>query len=109
MNAIIENNRQQIIELCRQFNVKELYAFGSVVRDDFNASSDIDLLADFNFNPNPDSIDELEKYFTAQDELTEKLQRLLRREVDLLVEKNIRNKYLKKIITMEKKLIYAEA
>ena len=109
MNSVIENNKQQIIELCRRFKVKELYAFGSVVREDFNPSSDIDFIAAFNFQPDPDNIEELEKYFSNQDSLTENLKILLNREVDLLVEKNIRNKYLKTIISKEKKLIYAEA
>jgi predicted nucleotidyltransferase len=109
MNAIIENNKNQIIELCKQHEVKELYVFGSVVRDDFNDESDVDFLAAFNFQPNPENIKELEKYFTNQDELAENLKQILKRDVDLLIEKNIRNKYLRYLISKEKKLIYAAA
>ncbi len=37
----------KIQELCKENKVKSLFAFGSVTRDDFNPSSDIDLVVDF--------------------------------------------------------------
>lgn len=36
----------QIQELCKTNKVKTLFAFGSVTREDFNESSDIDLVVD---------------------------------------------------------------
>ena len=41
MNNIITKNASKIIATCKKHKVKELYAFGSVVRDDFNINSDI--------------------------------------------------------------------
>ena len=37
----------EIMKLCQLHNVKNLYAFGSVLNDDFNKESDIDLIVDF--------------------------------------------------------------
>jgi predicted nucleotidyltransferase len=37
----------EIENLCRQYNVKTLYAFGSVLTDRFNSDSDVDLIVDF--------------------------------------------------------------
>ena len=109
MNSLIENSKQQIIELCKQHHVKELYVFGSAARNDFNDKSDIDLLADFKKYPSLNNSDELYSYFKNFDELNNQFSILLNRNVDLLTENNIKNKYLKKIINEEKKLIYAEA
>ncbi|MFT4152532.1 nucleotidyltransferase family protein [Parafilimonas sp.] len=109
MSPVIENNKEQIIDLCKQYHVKELYVFGSATRDDFNAESDVDLLVEFKNYPSLNSNDELYAYFENMDDLSNRFSLLFKREVDLLTEKNIRNKYLKKIINDEKKLIYAEA
>ena len=37
----------RIAELCRQYQVRELALFGSVLRDDFGTDSDIDFLVEF--------------------------------------------------------------
>lgn len=37
----------RLAELCRQYQVRELALFGSVLRDDFGPESDIDLLVEF--------------------------------------------------------------
>lgn len=41
---------EEIQILCIGNKVKSLFAFGSVIRDDFNDNSDIDLVVDFNEN-----------------------------------------------------------
>lgn len=74
----IENPKiDQIKELCKQNKVKTLFAFGSVTRDDFTANSDIDLIVDF----------EEKDPFIYSDlylNLKSKLEDLLKRQVDLL-------------------------
>jgi len=40
----------QIQELCKKNKVKTLFAFGSVIRYDFNDNSDIDLVVDIDEN-----------------------------------------------------------
>lgn len=44
----IDNPKIELIkEICKNNKVKSLFAFGSVIRDDFEDTSDIDLLVDF--------------------------------------------------------------
>ena len=47
MNTIITENMAKIKEYCKTYKVKELYAVGSVVSNNFNDDSDIDLLIEF--------------------------------------------------------------
>ena len=49
MHAIVADKREELIDLCRQFDVIKLEVFGSAARgDDFNpASSDVDLIVRF--------------------------------------------------------------
>jgi len=37
---------EEIQELCKANKVKTLFAFGSVIRDDFNENSDVDFVVD---------------------------------------------------------------
>jgi predicted nucleotidyltransferase len=43
----LESYTKDIIKLCEAHRVKSLYAFGSVLTDNFNKESDIDLIVDF--------------------------------------------------------------
>jgi predicted nucleotidyltransferase len=43
----VEAKLQQIAELCKRYEVRELSVFGSATREDFNDESDIDLLVEF--------------------------------------------------------------
>jgi predicted nucleotidyltransferase len=48
MHPLIENNREAIATLCRLHGVRRLEAFGSILRDDFDAGrSDVDVLVEF--------------------------------------------------------------
>ena len=95
----LDNYISQINYLCRQNSVKTLYAFGSVLSDRFTADSDIDLIIDIDSN---DPIDYSEKYFNV----SFGLQDLIKRPIDLLEEKTIRNKYLRAELDKTKTLIY---
>jgi uncharacterized protein len=46
-DAVIQILKQQEAELARQFGVKKLLLFGSVVRDEATSISDVDLLVEF--------------------------------------------------------------
>ncbi len=39
--------RQPLAALCRQYRIRRLELFGSVLRDDFRADSDVDVLVEF--------------------------------------------------------------
>jgi len=48
MHPLIESNREAIARLCRLHGVRSLEAFGSLLRDDFDAGrSDVDVLVEF--------------------------------------------------------------
>lgn len=44
---LIESHTEDVFILCKSHKVKSLYAFGSVLTDEFNPESDIDLIVDF--------------------------------------------------------------
>lgn len=97
--SIIDIKIDKIRALCAKHSVSTLFAFGSVFTDDFNESSDIDLLVDFS---EVSLTDYAENYF----DLKSSLEKLLKRKVDLLEDKAIKNPYLRQSIDASKQLIY---
>jgi predicted nucleotidyltransferase len=96
---IIEKNIDRIKALCSKHKVIKLFVFGSILTDKFKKSSDIDFLVDFD---GVDLYDYADNYF----DLKKSLETLLKREVDLLEEKAVRNPYLRQNIDSSKQLIY---
>jgi predicted nucleotidyltransferase len=96
---IVEQNIPSVSELCKQYNVKNMYLFGSVLTDNFTPASDIDLLVNFG-NVS------LYHYFDNYMELKDKLELLFQRSVDLVEEKTIKNPVLRRSVERNKKLIY---
>ena len=92
--------REQIMRLCRQYNVKKLFAFGSVLTDRFDEQSDVDLIVDFDKQA-------INDHFLNYFDFKYSLEEIFQREVDLLEEQPIRNSYLKKNIENSKTLLYA--
>lgn len=88
-----------ISTLCSIHGVKHLYAFGSVLSDDFNGKSDIDFLVDFFPINNAEYADNYFDFKFA-------LEALLKRKIDLLEEKAQKNPYFLKAIENRKQLIY---
>jgi len=81
------------------YNVKSLFAFGSVCTDNFNDQSDIDLI--ISFYP-MDFGDYADSYF----ELAEQFEKLFKRPVDLVTEKSLKNPFFITAINQTKTLIY---
>ncbi len=106
MIDIIKNNINVIKDVCNKHHVKELFVFGSAARNnDFTSESDIDVLVNFEALP----LETNEQVFYVvenRDKLQEQLKKIFNREVDLIEEKNISNKYLRYFINKEKKLLY---
>ncbi len=100
MQALIENKKEAIRQICRMYGVKWLYAFGSVVSDKFRSDSDVDFLISFTDSLSID--DYTNNYFT----LHYKLRELLQREVDLITERSLSNPYFIESINSSKVLIY---
>ena len=96
---LIEQNISKISRLCESHKVRYLYAFGSVLTNKFSENSDVDLIVDFN---DVDLLKYADNYFDFKFSLED----ILKRPIDLLEEKAIRNPYFKKSVDNQKKLIY---
>ena len=96
---VIKRNIDQIITLCKQHKVRELYIFGSVLTDRFADDSDIDFLVEFG------TIDILE-YFDNYMDFKEKLEALLKRSIDLVENQAVRNPIFRRVLDRDKKLVY---
>ena len=97
--TLLDKYNTDIRKLCKDHKVKSLYAFGSVLSDQFSQTSDIDLIVDF------DSIDVAsyaDNYFAFKFSLED----ILKRSIDLLEEKAIKNPYFKKAISQKRRLVY---
>jgi len=95
----LESYKNIISDLCKQYHVKSLYAFGSVLTDRFNNKSDVDMIVAFNQMP-------IENYADNYFDLKFTLQDILNRPVDLLEEQAIKNPYFIQNINRTKQLIY---
>lgn len=102
MVEAVKNNLDKIIETCKQMQVKSLYLFGSGAREeDYTASSDLDFLIRFDYGKDGMPVGGYD-YF----DLLFKLEEITGRQVDLVAEERIRNKYFLKSILEDKVKIY---
>ena len=97
----LEKHSSDIINLCKKYKVKSLYAFGSVLNTNFNESSDIDLIVDF-------TTMKIEDYADNYFDFKFSLQDIFKRPIDLLEEKAIKNPFLKQSIDQKKQLVYGQ-
>ena len=67
-------DRDRIADFCRRNNIRRLFLFGSVLRDDFGQESDVDVLVEFDPGHTP-RLD----FFSMEEELS----RIMGRKVDL--------------------------
>jgi len=86
LNEIKNELRKMKPALVERFHINSIGLFGSVVRDDFNDKSDIDIIVDFTKPIGIDFID-----------LADLLEASLKRPVDLVSKKGIKEKYFKAI------------
>ena len=100
MQRFIEDKIQKLREICKTYDVKSMYVFGSACTDRFNKNSDIDILVAFKDIS-------IEKYTDNYFELHYKLEQLFGRKIDLLTENSLSNPYLIKSIEETKQLLYA--
>ncbi len=70
-------------EFCQQHKITELSVFGSILREDFNLDSDIDLLVKFDPNARISLMDMIK--------IENELKTLLNRNIDLVSKKAIEN------------------
>lgn len=99
IQPIFSEKLPQVRQILQDHKVKRAYAFGSVCTDRFGAGSDIDLLVSFEKIPFGDYA---ENFWS----LEEALKSLFQREVDIVVEKNLRNPFFIKVMNQTKTPIY---
>ena len=75
-----------------KYHVSSIGLFGSIVRDDFNSNSDIDIIVDFSKPIGIEFID-----------LAEFIERKLKKSVDLVSKNGVKQKYFR---TFESEIIY---
>ncbi|MEO6283384.1 MAG: nucleotidyltransferase domain-containing protein [Dyadobacter sp.] len=95
----LETYKAAIAKLCKIYKVNSLYAFGSVLTDNFDAESDIDLIVDF---ANMEVEDYADNYF----DFKFSLQEIFKRPVDLLEEQAIKNPYFRQNVNQQRQLVY---
>ncbi len=92
-------SRGRLSDFCRKWRVRELSLFGSALRDDFRADSDLDVLVSFE----PAAGWSLFDLVTMQEEL----EMLVGRHVDLVEQEALRNPYRRAAILNSKRVLYA--
>ena len=95
----LHSYQNSLSELCQQYRVKTLYAFGSVLTERFGTDSDVDLIVEFD----KQAIDD---YFLNYFDFKYSLEDVFKRKVDLLEGQAIRNPVLRRTIERNKQLIY---
>lgn len=101
--ALLDAHRAEIAMLCQRYAVRQLAAFGSALREDFDAArSDIDLAVEF--APAADR-GPARQYF----DLKADLEQLLRRRVDLIELTAMPESRLRRLITRTQVPLYADA
>jgi len=99
--GLLEAYKEQIQRLCENHRVRTLYSFGSVNTTRFTKESDVDLMVDFETN---DPFEYTDNYFDLKFEL----EKILKRPIDLLESKAIKNPFLRENIDKSKILIYGQ-
>ncbi len=89
MNTGIQVSQERIADFCRRNHIRKLSLFGSVLRDDFQPDSDVDVLVEFE----PGHVPGL-KFFTLQRELSE----MLGRRVDLNTSEDLSRYYRDEVL-----------
>jgi predicted nucleotidyltransferase len=89
----------KVIAFCQRWNVTEFAIFGSALRQDFNALSDVDVLVSF------DDFAETTLFDLAQMQI--ELEDLFNRPVDLIEKAALRNPYRREEILKTAQVVYA--
>ena len=101
MNDLIHNKLSDIIAACKKHHVESIALFGSAAKDAMHEDSDIDLLVEF--SKYIDVLDYADSYFSLLDQLQE----ILKRKVDLVSNRSLKNPILKEEIYRSKVDLYA--
>lgn len=84
---------------CQRWKIREFSIFGSVLREDFNSRSDVDVLLSFLENAQWGLFDLVD--------MKEELEKIFGREVDIVEKEGIRNPFRRREILRTREVIYA--
>jgi predicted nucleotidyltransferase len=99
MNTRIEIPKDKVAEFCQRNHIRKLSLFGSVLREDFTAESDVDFLVEFQPGHTPGLA-----FFSMQRELSE----ILGRNADLNTANDL-SPYFKQEVFDEAEALYVAA
>lgn len=94
-----QTNDDEIAALAKKYHIRELSLFGSVLRDDFNSGSDIDMLVVFERGVDY-------SYFDLVD-IKRAFAQLFGRDVDLVEREAIKNPFRRNNILSTAQVVYA--
>ena len=94
-------SKSQIADFCRRHHVRKLSLFGSLLRDDFSAKSDVDVLVEFE----PGAKVSFFKLYDLEQELS---QQLGGRKVDINTPKSL-SKHFRDQVLAEAEVLYVQA
>jgi len=97
-HAKIDVPEDAIRRFCQRWRIRELSLFGSILRDDFHAASDVDVLVRF--------ADDEQWSLLDLATMREQLQSVFGRPVDLVEERCLRNPFRRRQILRTKEPIY---
>jgi len=95
----VQQNDNNIIEICKRYAIKSLSVVGSVARGDETEDSDIDLLVVFKPFGSP-----ILQYMGAKNDF----EKVLNHKVDLIENSAIKNPYFRESIETDRVLLYEE-
>lgn len=96
MNSLVESNLSEIKDVMLTYGVIRAYLFGSAAIGNMSDDSDVDFMV--SFNPNLSYTEYGNNYF----QLIYALQKLLKKDVDIIAEETITNPYLLQSINSQK-------
>lgn len=102
MIGLLQKHRDEIVSLCKRYDVRRLDIFGSATTAEFDIDhSDLDFLVEFKTPEAPPGI--LSRYLG----LAEELEHLLGKPVDLITPQSIRNPYFQRTVENSREVLYA--
>ena len=96
--ALVGLSYDKVAEFCRKWNLRQFSLFGSILRDDFSAESDVDVLIE----RSADSQMSLYDWMNMQDELRE----AVGRPVDVVDIKGLTNPFRRHEILRTRQVVY---
>lgn len=98
MSPRIQIDQERISEFCRSHSIRMLSFFGSVLRDDFRADSDVDVLVKFEPGREPGLI--------GLAEMEQELSEMLGRKADLRTAEDL-SRYFREKVVADAEVLYA--